>query len=428
MQSCFREADMSVSAIMTSKGTKALIEEFQKSIASRMVRAGAAETLELLYSLRGELQLEMSACKGSAEEIGKLISEMGSIRFADEFQGCSERFERLLAEQFVCRSSVREIHELSCSFHEKLVSTALIHAMHLLQQDGRTPPDLSSALLVSGELGRREAILGERSSFFFVFQDCGPEERGYYDELALRFMAILSLRFPAINRSMFKGGNLFWSGSGSEWEGYVSAALKGEDVASALSGRKSDELLFSRMFETAADLRLLCGDTVFSEGLLKQARKLLADEVPGERFWHLAKNIAVMPLALSIFGRLKTERSGRHKGEFSLKALAVDPLVASSRILAVAQGVAETSTVERLRAVLAAGNLGVTLADRLLVAYQDFLRQLVRIELEKGSEANSLYLNPAVLDEASRERLRGGLEDISTLQRFVHQQLVEGEL
>lgn len=419
---------MSVSAIMTSKGTKALIEEFQKSLVSRMSEAGAAETLELLYSLKGELQREMTVCEGPAGEIGKLISEMESIRFADELRGYAERFERLLAEQFACRSSVREIHELSCAFHEKFVSTALTHAMHLLQGEGWTPPDISSALLVSGELGRREAILGERSSFFFVFQDCGPDERCYYDELAVRFMAVLSVRFPAINRSLFKGGNLFWSGPKTEWAAYVAAPLKGGDAVSRIPGGESDELFFSRMFENVADLRFLCGDTVFAEGLLEQSRKLIADEIRGERFWHLAKNVAVMPLALSIFGRLKTEKSGRHKGAFSLKELAIDPLVAASRVLAVAQGVVETSTVERLKAVLAAGNLGVTLADRLLVAYQDFLRQLVRIELEAGSDAGSLYLYPAVLDEASRESLKCGLEDVSTLQRFVHQQLVEVEL
>src|SRR6185369_15029901 len=166
-----------------------------------------------------------------------------------------------------CRSSVREIHELSCSFHEKFVATALNHAIQLLQQEGRTPPDISSALLVSGELGRREAILGERSSFFFVFQDCGAEERAYFDELALRFMAVLSVRFPAINRSMFKGGNLFWSGPRAEWEEFVSVPLKGGDAASRVSGGESDELLFARMFETAADLRFLCGDTPFAEGL-----------------------------------------------------------------------------------------------------------------------------------------------------------------
>jgi len=412
---------------MTSKGTKSLIEKFQKSLGARMSGEGEAETLELLYGLSGELQREMTACKGPAGEIGNLIAEMGSIRFADELRGYSERFERLLAEQFACRSSVREIHELSCSFHEKFVATALNHAIQLLQQEGRTPPDISSALLVSGELGRREAILGERSSFFFVFQDCGAEERGYFEELALRSMAVLSVRFPAINRSMFKGGNLFWSGPRGEWEEYVLALLKGGDAANRVFGGESDELLFSRMFETVADLRFLCGDTVFAEGLVERSRKFLGDGVSGERFWHLAKRIAVMPLALSIFGRLKTERSGRHKGAFSLKSLAIDPLVDASRILAVAEGGAGTSTVERLKAVLAAGNLGVALADRLLVAYQDFLRQLVRLELEAGSDADSLYLNPDILDEASRERLRDGLEDISTLQRFVYQQLVEVE-
>jgi signal-transduction protein with cAMP-binding, CBS, and nucleotidyltransferase domain len=352
---------------------------------------------------------------------------MEEIRLVDELQEYSERFERLLAEQFASRSSVREVHELSCSFYEKLVSTALTYAMHQLRQEGRTFPGLPFALLVSGELGRREAIVGERSSFFFVFQDCGPEGRSCYDELALRFMAALSIRFPAISRNMFKEGNLFWSGSRSQWEEYVSSSLKGRDAAKRLPAGESGELLFSRMFGIVADLRPLLGDAAFSEDLLTQVRNLLSGEISGDRFWHMAKNIAVMPLALTIFGRLKTERSGRHRGAFSIKSLAIDPLVASSRVLAVALGIEETSTVERLKGVLAAGNLGVALADRLLVAYQDFLRQLIGIELEKGSDPDRLYLNPETLDNASRERLKCGLEEISTLQRFVHQQLVEVE-
>jgi CBS domain-containing protein len=427
MPSWVRGGDMSVSAIMTSRGTKALTEEVQKSLASRLTQEGAAETLELLYSLRDELRREMSAGKGAAEEIGKLISGMEEIRLVDELQEYSERFERLLAQQFASRSSVREVHELSCSFYEKLVSTALSFAMHQLRQEGRTLPDIPFALLVSGELGRREAVVGERSSFFFVFQDCGLEERKCYDELALRFMAALSVRFPTISRNMFKEGNLFWSGSRSEWEEHVLASLKGGDGASRLSAGESGELLFSRMFAIAADLRPLSGDALFSESLLKRVRKILAEEVSGDRFWHMAKNIAAMPLALTMFGRLKTERSGRHRGEFSIKSLAVDPLVASSRALAVALGIEETSTVERLKGVLASGNLGVALADRLLVAYQDFLRQLISIELDKGSDPDRLYLNPDSLDSASRERLKCGLEEISTLQRFVHQQLVEVE-
>ncbi len=421
------EANMKVSAIMTSKGTKALAEDFQKKVLARLSMEGTAESLDLLYTLRDELKQEASAGLSSSEEIGRLVSGLGAIRFSDEILGYAERFDRLLAEQFAARASVNRIHELSCAFNEKLVSTALIHSMDLLHQEGRFPPDVPTALMVSGEMGRREVILGERSSFFFIFQDSDPEEREYLDDLAIRLMAVLSVRFPSVSRSLFKGGNLFWSGSRSEWESFVSAPLRGADPGSSMSGSESDELLFSRMLETAADLRWICGDRELSESLLTHTGKLLAEVVSGDRFWHLAKTVAVMPLALSIFGRIKTERSGKHRGEFSLKELAIDPLVACARMLAVAQGVTGTATIARLKAVLAAGNLGVTLADRLLVAYQDFMRQFVRIELGTGSLDGNLFLNPDDLDEASRERLISGLEDISTLQRFVYQQLVEVE-
>jgi CBS domain-containing protein len=349
MLSFFRGAEMDISAIMTTKGSKELAENFKKSVASRMTREGTAETLELLYTLREELQRERAAGDSVSEEINKLIGGMESVCYSDEFRGYSDRFRQLLAEQFAVRSSVNRIHELSCVFHEKLISSALTHAVDLLCQEGRVPSDAPWALLVSGELGRREVVLGERSSFFFVFQDCGPDGRSYYDDLTLRLMAVLSGPFPSICRSMFKGGNLFWSGSRSEWESFVSKPFTTSDDGSSVSGGETDELLLSRMFEAAADLRGIDGDKGLSDALLTYAKKLLAEEVSFERFRHQAKNIAVMPLALGMFGRFKKERKGKHKGEISLKKFAIDPLVASSRVLAVASGISETSTVERIK-------------------------------------------------------------------------------
>lgn len=418
---------MDISAIMTTKGTRELAEYFQKSVAERMASEGTAETLDLLYTLKDELQREKAAGDSASEEIARLISSMDSICYSDEFRGYSDRFKQLLAEQFAVRSSVNRIHELSCAFHEKLVSSALTHAFDLLCQEGRVLPDAPWALLVSGELGRREVVLGERSSFFFVFQDCGLDCRRYYDDLSLRFMAVLSMRFPSISRSLYRGGNLFWSGSKSEWEAFVAAPFKGAAAGTSVPGGGSDELLLSMMFEAAADLRGIDGDATLSIDLLNYSRKLLAEELVHDRFRLQAKNIAVMPLALGMFGRFKKLRKGKHRGEISLKELAIDPLVASSRVLAIASGITETATVERLKQVLATGNLGVALADHLLVAYQDLMRQLVRIEMTLGTSTEELFLNPDDLDEVTRERLKGGLEDISKLQRLVYQQLVEVE-
>ena len=64
-------------------------------------------------------------------------------------------------------------------------------------------------------------------------------------------------------------------------------------------------------------------------------------------------------------------------------------------------------------------------ADRLLIAYHDFMKIFVELELAENRANDKVFFNPDSLDEPGRERFREGLEEITTLQRLVYQQLVE---
>lgn len=409
--------------ILKSRGTKELVEEFRKNLVERMSREESSEALLILHGIRDELLHELSAGKRIPEEIGKLTEELLKTRVADELKVQVDRFLQLVTELYKRRSSVSSTFTLAEAFYDGLITSAFDHTMHMLEKENQKPSSLQYAVLVSGELGRGESILGSRSRFFFVYRESGKNNQEQIAELAMRFMAVLSLCFPAISRNL-NSPSAFWFGSDTEWQKTAVELIKADGSDSwKISGGKS----FSLLFETAADMRIVCGDPGLGACVIENSRKLLDECMHSETFWHLAKDISAMPVAIGIFGRFRTAGSGKHKGKFDLKELAIDPLAAAVRLLSLSGGSNETSFTGRVKSILAAGNMGVSLADRLLIAYQDFMRERIRLELAGGKNAEGLFLNPDELDEETRERFKAGMDDVTTLQRLVHQQLVEVE-
>lgn len=386
-----------------------------------MAGVDSTEALNLLHGVREELLKEISAGRRIPEEIEKLIDKLPEIHFADELESAREKFLQLAAELYTTRSSVSSTFSHAQSFYDRLVTTAFNHAVTLLKNEGREIVGLTYALPVSGELGRAESVLGSRSRFFFIYRETGDIDDESINELAMRFMAVLSICFPEISRNL-NNPSAYWFGSDTQWHKTAADLLQtGEPDNWGRTGGKS----FTLFLETAADMRIIGGDPDFGRSIIEIGSKLLADCLHSDNFWHLAKDIATMPVAIGVFGRFKTVRTGSNRGKIDLKNMALDPLAAAAQILSLACGKAETTFGGRIKSILAAGNMGVALADRLLVAYQDFMRERIRLELNGSNGADGLFFDPEELDEEAKERFRAGLENITTLQRLVHQQLVE---
>lgn len=410
--------------ILQSGSRKDLAEEFRKSLVTRISGEESAEALNILHEIRKELLKELSAGRRIPEEIEKLTGELSGIRIADDLKRSMERFLQLASELYSTRSSVSSTFTLAQSFYDRLITAAFNHAVTLLEEEGKNTSAVPFAVLVSGEMGRSESILGHRSRFFLIYRETTAVSPEHINELAMRFMAVLSVCFPSISRNL-TGSSTFWYGSDSSWEKTAAELLKadGSDNWEETRGKS-----FSLILETAADMRIVCGDPDLAQSIIETGRKTVAACIQSEPFWHLAKDIASMPVAIGIFGRIKTVKSGKNRGKFDLKGMAIDPLAAAARLLSLPCKSGETSFTGRIRSTLESGNIGVSLADRLLIAYQDFMRERIRLELAGANESDGLFLDPDELDEKSRERFKTGMEDTTTLQRLVHQQLVEVEL
>ncbi len=411
--------------VLRSQETRTFIDRFQKSINDCLTGMEGDKALTLLHGLRDNLLAEESAVNRTVIEIEELLTRLGAASNSEALELITAGFHRLAAEQFRNRASVGTFHAHYYRFVELLIEYAIANAAAMLKSEGITLPHNSWCLLVSGELGRGEPSRRCLGRIILLAEETGDFTREFFNQLAYRTLAILDPLIAPDGKKAVSGRRQFWSSTAAEWLELVDAGLKGGGSSSANSDTLADENLFADTFCMVADLKPLCGSMLLAEKVISSSRKRVAIELSSERFWQFARQTAAMPVAIGIFGKFKTVKTGKNRGKFSLEELAINPLVAATRALAVSYGITETSTIARIKGILATGNLGVTLADRLLIAYHDYMKALIEIELSENSANEKIFFSPDTLDEISRERFLVGLEDITTLQRLVYQQLVE---
>ena len=413
--------DSRLGGALHPQNTKGFVEEFRKSLADKMARVETAEALMLLNGVREELLKEISTGKCISAEIEKLIGKLAAIHVAGELKEARKSFLKLVAELYNMRSSVDSTFSLAKSFYNRLIAAAFNHALTLLKAEGRGTAPLTFALLVSGELGRGESILGSSSRFFFIYQEPDEADQDFINELATNFMVLLSLCFPDVSRNLNNPAT-YWFGSDAEWA-KTAAELLAVDESDNRGKTKGKSL--APFMETVADMRVVCGDPDFSKSIMTRCRKLLADYMQKKHSRHFARDTAIMPVPIGVFGRFKTIRTGKNRGKIDLKEMAIKPLTAAVRILSLVCGNYETAFPDRIKSIVDSGNMETALANRLLNAFQDFMRERIRLELTDGSGVDGFFFNPEDLNEEARERLRSGFDSVITLQKLVQQHLAE---
>lgn len=411
--------------ILRSQETKSFLDRFQKSINTRLTCMEGKEALTLLYDIRDNLLAEESAVNRTVREIEALLERLQAADNNEALQSIAASFHELAAEQFRSRASVSTFHAHYSRFIESLVCHAVATATAMLKSEGADLEESSWCALATGELGRGETSRRRPGQILLLAEETPGFPRELFNQLAYRTLAIIEPLLPPEEKRAAAGRRRFWSGTTGEWQQLVATGLQDGKSLKDSADTFDDEGLFAETIAMVADLKPICGSMALAEAVVASSRSRVAATVGSDRFRQFAKQTTAMPVAIGIFGRFKTVRSGKHRGEFYLEELAIKPLVASIRILAVAYGIAETETIARIRAILATGNLGVTFADRLLHAYHGFMTLLIESELTAGNATGQVYFNPEAHDELTRENLRIGLEEVTTLQRLAYQQLVE---
>lgn len=385
-----------------------LLQELMGQVHAFLPLLEREEIQRLLEALKADTEQELEQISDfSRREEALLAAIPQNSDYAVLFR-LHEELNALEMERFLRFFSVPALHETCTAYRDALAGRAL----ELVCAEMYHPPPLPFALISMGSDGREEQTLITDQDYLIVYGDEGGEQADAYFR---DFSNALVERLAEIGFKKCTGGimpsNDNWRGSLSQWQRRLLSIVRYERED---YGKNLMDLI------VISDARFVAGDRELAGELVTRIRSLEQDYFMA--LWGMAKAATEMRLALGFLKRFWTEGSGEHKGEFNLKLLAWAPLVMNVRILAINQGIPETSTVKRIEFLEREGSFSSNTARGLIEAYRILTKHriLLQIRVIKGIQDNAYYLNPYSLPKEEREKIRHALLLIEDLQKTIH--------
>jgi CBS domain-containing protein len=355
-------------------------------------------TLAVIQDLKQWIDQELAFEEGASASFGRVLSELWHAEYLDQLPPLLNRFERLVSAYFVRRGSVPGFHGFCNAWREGVLQRILQFAEEgpELNDQGHAPAPY--ALLASGSLGRREPTFEEAEHYFLVWRG---EEAEYFEPFAYRIIAILDQCGLIVKDGPALLGKALWRGSLDDWCGFVAGGSQAPEQPNQL--------------ELLADLRYLCGDATIGGEAVHQVRSRLERMRGNGEFLGLARDVVETPVAIGLLGGIRVEKTGEYAGCCNPEQSGLDPLVSAVRLLAAQHNLEPGPTLERLAALGSLGVLEEARVARLIASYHVLAGLKVRREIALEHP----YLDPAVLSDGEREKLKDALDAVRQLQRLV---------
>ncbi|GHE97234.1 putative nucleotidyltransferase substrate binding domain-containing protein [Thalassotalea profundi] len=164
------------------------------------------------------------------------------------------------------------------------------------------------------------------------------------------------------------------------------------------------------------DLVTIYGDN----SLIDQVREKLLQKTKGNSLFlaHLSRNALMLKPPLGFFRDFVLISNGKNKASLDLKHNGIAPIVDLARIYALAEGIAATNTIERLKLASGTPSLTKASAANLIDAYEflGILRMNHQATKIQAGEAPDNYLAPKNISKLEREHLKDAFKVIKTMQ------------
>ncbi len=275
------------------------------------------------------------------------------------------------------------------------VYAALSSRLLRLGEEELGPPPCPYAWIVFGSEGRHEQILPTDQDNALVFRDDSPAARDYFTRLATRTVdALLALGFPPC-----PGGFMAtrWCHPLAEWQAKFEGWIQTPEP---------EALLDAASF---FDFRAVHGDLS-----LESLESLVAKARHAPLFLRLlAQNSLQFHPPLGFFHRLHSGSSG-----IDLKGGGIMPIVGMARVRALAAGVVERSTLDRLEGAAARGAMRTEAAETLSEAFRFLIRMRLDAQLT-ARRAGRPFTNAvelAALSALERRHLKDTFLSVRELQ------------
>ena len=418
---------------LSGRGGKRFFDDVCAGIFRELSQCKPAEGRELLAEVREALDREVAAEQRFRQEFGAVLEEVRRAGTPAELARLHKGLNGLVTAHFVRRESAPAVHSLCTTVLDSIVGRSLRLAEVELAGSGFGKPP-RYALLVLGPAGRAETTLSTELESLLVHEP-GAGAAGYCAELAVRAVAILEQSGYRKSENGIMPDDPAWRASLEGWRERLEELCRRsseprQHPLPTLPALRLDELfplrktdLDTPLFELA-DLRVASGDAELGQKLLALVRAA-ADRHP-VCIAEAAHAVAAMPSPFTFLGNFRVERVGRSRGKLNLTRWACLPLVTMVRLQAVAGGLAETGTLERIRILMGKGALDVELGKRLLQGGLEIFRLMVLLEVQENSGlGDGVYLFPDSLTVSDEFALREALEAVTNLQKVIHSSMAE---
>jgi CBS domain-containing protein len=252
------------------------------------------------------------------------------------------------------------------------------------------------AWLGFGSQGRAEQALGaDQDNALMLAPDYDESRHGdYFTALAERVCHGLAACGYRLCPGEIMAMNPGWRLSLPRWQ---------ETFAAWIDEPTPKALMHSSIF---FDMRCIAGDPGLVEALHGDVLRRTADN--SIFLACLYSNVMTHTPPLGFFRTFVLERSGEHEDRLDLKGRGIIPIVDIARLYALAAGVPEVNTIERLRALGGRGDLTLRDARALADAYEFISRLRLEHQGEqlKRGEAPDNYLDPGELSALRRDQLK----------------------
>ena len=253
-----------------------------------------------------------------------------------------------------------------------------------------------------GELG----VASDQDNALVLADEEGraPGADAYFSALADRVCRGLDRAGFPLCPGEVMASNPAWRRTTSEWI---------TRVGDWIGAPEADAMLHAQVF---FDLRAVHGD---AELLAPIRREMLERARGSARFQaHLARIACEWQPPLGFFRGLVVARRGEYRNTLEIKAGGIAPVVQIARLHAIAAGVDEVSTLDRLDAAARAGTISRNDAENLAEAFR-FLRRLAyrhhALQIAEGRPQDN-NVDPRSLGNKDRHRLRAAFRIIATAQ------------
>lgn len=278
--------------------------------------------------------------------------------------------------------------------------TATGRLLELAWQRYGTPP-CAWAWMALGSVARREQTLASDQDNAFAYDDPGGEEvDGFFAAVCDEVNTDLERCGFGADHADVLARNRQWRMSRSEWERVLVDCLERPDRSHLIRAAVS------------FDFRHVAGGLEIVRPLVTIER-----QAPGHPDFvaRLARTATDFTPPLGRRGRLATDDNGT----IDLKRRGIIPIVNLARFHAIAAGVTVSSTLERLAATQAAGQLSAEAASELREVFELILR--LRLEqqvgqVERGEELGNL-LDPGQLPPLTRNQMVQAFQVVAQHQK-----------